>query len=80
MDESKGGSLNKRDFKNQGRAALKWLAPLGLMYITQLTGYLQVNKFFQLSDLIPTQMTLGGIELYVVNQLYGLLIRWQKGE
>lgn len=66
-------SLNKKDVKNQVAQAIRWLIPLILIYIVQLQGTLSKGGIIPLSDFIPTGATIGAIELYVVNQVYGLL-------
>ena len=80
MEQSNKGSLNKRDFKVQLKQALVWLAPLVLVYITQLQGTLQANNGLSWKDFQPTWTTIGGIQLYVVNQVYGLFIKWKDGK
>ena len=73
-------NLNKNDFSLQMKQALVWLAPLLLVYITQLQGTLQANNGLSIKDFIPTQMSLGAMELYIVNQLYGLFNKWKSGK
>lgn len=75
---SNGGELNAIDVKNQLRAALMWLVPLGLLYLDQVRALWQVNSSLEMKDLIPTPVTIGGMQLYIMNQLYGLFNRWNK--
>ena len=65
------GQVNKDDLKKWGRNLLVFLAPLAVIYLLQLYAVLQ-NGFLSLTDFIPSQITLGAIELYVVNALLDL--------
>ena len=80
MEQSNKGSLNKRDFKMQFKQALVWLAPLVLVYITQLQGTLQANNGLSWKDFQPTWTTIGAAQLYIINQVYGLFIKFKEGE
>jgi len=67
-------TLNKQDYKAVLRTGLIFLAPLGLIYLAQVTGALQVpNREFSLKDLVPSSFTIGAITLYVANRLTDIL-------
>lgn len=68
------------DVRKQLQAALVWLAPLVLVYVAQLQGTLQLNDHLAWSDFAPTPVSLGAMQLYVVNQLFGLFNRWKAGK
>ncbi len=77
--KSKSNNLNTQDFRNQLKSAVVWLAPLVLVYITQLQGTIQANNGLGWKDFQPTWMSLGAMELYIVNQVYGLFNRYKEG-
>ena len=68
------------DVRGQIKAAFVWLAPLALVYVTQLQGTLQLNDHLSWNDFAPTPVSLGAMQLYVVNQLFGLFNRWKAGK
>lgn len=70
--------LNGVDIKNQLRSAVAWLLPLGILYLDQVRIQWAINGFLDAKDLVPTQVTIGGMQLYIMNQLYGLVNRWNK--
>ncbi len=77
---SKKDSLSFQDIKNQCKTALEWLIPLFGAYVLQLQGTLSAKGVILLSDLKPTLLTVGAMELYVLNQMYGLVKRYKAGE
>ena len=66
------GSVNKADLQKWLSNALIFLAPLSLVYLGQLNAGLQ-DGIFELSDFIPTSVTIGAIQLYIVNALTDLV-------
>ena len=78
MEDSKRWRLNENDLLKWGRSALEWLAPLGVIYF----GFVALNLAdgFNTQDFVPTNMVLGALALYVVNQLYGLSKRFAAGK
>ena len=75
--KSKKFTLNETDYENQLKSAIEWLIPLALLYLTQLQGTLQLNNGLSIKDFMPTAVTIGGMELYIVNQFYGLFSKWR---
>ena len=66
------GSVNKADLKKWGGNLVLFLAPLGVIYLLQLYSLLQ-NGPLAVADLYPSALTMGAIELYVINGLLDLL-------
>lgn len=73
-------TLNREDVKKQLRACFIWLAPLAVLYLAQLQGALIDHKTLTLADLAPNELTLGGIQLYFVNQAFGLFQKFIAGK
>lgn len=73
------GKINVQDLKNVGHNALVFLAPLGVVYLLQLSGALQ-NGTLSWSSLIPTAATTGAIQLYCVNTLLDFFRKLQDGK
>lgn len=69
-------TLNKKDVKVQAAQAIRWLIPLILIYIVQLQGTLSKGGIIPLSEFVPTGATIGAVELYVCNQIFGLLQKY----
>lgn len=80
MKQSKKFDLNWGDIRNQIKASIVWLAPLVVLYIAQLQGALIDHKTLILADLTPNEMTVGGIQLYVINQAYGIFNKFVAGK
>lgn len=80
MKQSKKFNLNWGDIRNQIKASIVWLAPLVVLYIAQLQGSLIDHKTLSLADLRPNELTLGGIQLYFVNQAFGLFQKFVAGK
>lgn len=76
---SPAGKVNKEDLSRWRDNLLVFLAPLGVMYLLQLSGALQ-NGALSLSSLVPTPTTLGAIQLYVVNGLLDLLRKFMDAK
>ncbi len=67
-------TLTKTDIQTANRSALIFVAPLALLYLTQVTGTLQTaGHVISLKDFIPTSFTTGAVALYVVNYLTNLI-------
>lgn len=80
MEPSKGGSLNKQDLAKQAKAAVVWSAAPILMYLTAVLGVIQLQgHHFVLKDLVPSDITIGGIVAWALMQVQGLIIRWSRG-
>lgn len=73
------GQVNKADLKQVVHNMVVFLAPLGVVYLLQISGVLQ-HGLLTLKDLIPTQATQGAIELYVVNSVMDLLRKFQNNK
>lgn len=78
--KSKKFRLNKKDIKDQLHSAFVWLAPLGILYVAQLSGSLAEKKVLGFADLVPNLMTISAIQLYFVNQLFGLFRKAMAGK
>lgn len=78
--KSKKWDLNKRDYKAQLQSAIVWLAPIALVYLGQLLASLKADGFLAWVDFIPDTMTIGAIQLYVVNQVFGLFLKLKAGK
>ncbi len=80
-DTSKSYTLNKNDWRQALRRGALFLAPLALIYITQITGALQQEGYvFNVKDLIPSTFTQGAIVLYFFNRLTDLINRFIQGK
>lgn len=80
MKQSKKFDLNWGDIRNQIKASIVWLAPLVVLYIAQLQGALMDHKTLTLADLTPNSMTVGAVQLYVINQAFGLFNKFVSGK
>lgn len=76
---SPAGKVNAEDLKRWGHNLLVFLAPLGVIYLLQLSGALQ-NGALTLKSLIPTPVTQGALELYVVNAVLDFLRKLMDGK
>ncbi len=77
---SQANTLTKTDWKQAARRGALFLAPLSLIYLTQITGALQQEGHtFVVRDLIPSTFTQGALVLYVANRLTDLINRFIKG-
>lgn len=77
---SEKNRLNMEDLKKQLKSAVVWLIPLVAIYFLQIYATLQTNHILKLSDFQATQATIGAMELWVANQIYGLVKRFRAGE
>lgn len=64
-------SVNKADLERWGKNLLVFLAPLAVIYLLQVYSVLQ-SRALLLNDLVPSQVTQGALELYIVNALLDL--------
>lgn len=78
--KSKKYQLNNEDVKKQLRACIVWLAPLMILYFAQLSGAIADKKVLGWADFVPNEMTVGGIQLYVINQAYGIFNKFVAGK
>lgn len=69
---SKKWRLNTSDFEKQLKSAFVWLAPMALVYVGQLLVSMKATGVLKSGDLYPDSQTVGAIQLYFVNQVYGL--------
>lgn len=76
---SKKWRLNIADFEKQLRSALAWLAPMALVYIGQLYFTMKAGGVLKNADFYPDAQTVGAIQLYVVNQVWGLFNKLKAG-
>ena len=77
MAVSKPMSLNKTDYKLIVRSGLIFLAPVVLIYLTQVTGALSVQGHeFSYKDLIPSTFTQGGMVLFVLNRITDIIRKY----
>lgn len=67
------GQVNKEDLISWGKNVLIFLIPVGVVYLLQLQSVLQSNGFLDVKDFIPSAMTVGAMEGYVIGQLLALL-------
>lgn len=69
--------LDKKDWRDAGKAAIVWFAPVALLYISAVLGVLQVEGHtFSVSDLVPSTFTIGSVVTWGLMQVQGLLLRW----
>lgn len=72
-------TLIKRDWERWFRNVAVFTIPLAIVYLTSIMGLLnQGDRVFQLKDLIPNQMTLGALTLYILNALQDLYLKWSN--
>ena len=71
------GQVNKKDLQKWVHNLLVFLVPLGVIYLLQLSGALQ-NGALTLKDLVPTSVTQGALELYVINAALDLLRKFKN--
>ena len=77
---SKKWRLNVSDFERQLRSALVWLAPMALVYLGQLMFGMKESGVLKMEDFYPDSQTVGAIQLYFINQLWGLLNKLRAGK
>ena len=75
---SPAGKINKEDLNKVVGNAVVFLAPLVLLYISQLNAGIQ-DGILSLGDFKPTLITIGGMQLYLLNALTDLLRKFTDG-
>jgi hypothetical protein len=75
--QSKKWKLNKYDWNEWFKSALRWLAPLGIIYFGSVAVAINTNGF-EVSDFYLTPVTSGAIALYIVNRFYDLSLRLKQ--
>lgn len=73
-------TLNREDVIKQLRACIVWLAPLMILYFAQLSGTIADKKVLAWADFVPNSMTVGAVQLYIINQAYGLFQKFVAGK
>lgn len=77
---NQNNSLTKQDLKDWRTNLLIFLAPLGVIYLTAIIAFIQIpGHTFIVNDLIPTQLTLGAMILYVFNGLLDIFKKFLAG-
>lgn len=75
--KSPGMHISPGNFELWYSNALRFLAPLGIIYLLPIIGALSVpNHGFDIHDLVPTSYTIGAVALYVVNTAYDFLRKY----
>lgn len=74
-------SWNSSDTQAWVRQALKFIVPVALIYLTPiLMESSKAGHVPSVSDFMPTGVTLGAIQLYILNRIYDALARFVSGE
>ena len=73
------GKVNKADLVRWSQNLILYLIPLALLYVAQLNGGIQ-DGILSGSDFTPTLVTLGGMQLYVLNSLTDLLRKFSDSK
>lgn len=69
--------LSQSDFKQASRTAIKYLAPLGTLYLGSIMPILSTPGYmFNPNDLFPNKIMQGAMVLWIANRLYDLLLRF----
>lgn len=77
---SKPGTLTREDIQKSLYWAWVFLAPLGALYLGSIqTLLLTPGHVFYAQDLIPNNIVIGGMVLYLIERFYDLCIRWVSG-
>jgi hypothetical protein len=63
---TEAGEMGKIGLKKWGMNALKFTAPLGVMYLSFVIANINIDGF-QLTDFVPSAVMSGGIILYILN-------------
>lgn len=80
MQPSKSGVMSREDWKKVGKSAIIWAIPAVLLYLNSIIGVMSATGHeFSVMDFVPNTFTQGGITLYVLSQLQGILIRYSSG-
>lgn len=73
--------MTHTDWKKAGKSAVVFLAPVLLVYLSAVLGVFQIEgHHFKLSDLIPSQLVIDGSIFWLLNQIQGVIMRWQAGK
>lgn len=72
------GKINLEDLQDWLYHALKYAAPVGVMYLAQIGLALQDHQALRLSDLVPTLVTQGAVEAWVLSQGLALLSKFNN--
>lgn len=67
------GQVNKADLISWGKNVLIFIIPVGIVYLLQLQSELQSDGILGLKDFIPSTLTIGAGEGYVIGQILALL-------
>lgn len=72
MKQSQRFTLNSQDTAKWRKNLLRFLAPVGLIYLSFVVAQVQ-SAGFALTDFVPNNFTQGAIVLYCVNGIFDLL-------
>ncbi len=73
------GTVNTKDLKKILRDTLIFFGAPILMYLSQLMGTLNVNKVLLLPDFIPTILTIGAMEGWLIGIAINFFLKFQDG-
>jgi len=74
MNKSAPCSLNRADVDKWTKNMIVFIAPVALVYLAQITGTIsQADNIIELSDFVPSQVTLGAMILYVINSVTDII-------
>lgn len=73
------GRVNEKDLKKIARDTLIFFAAPLLMYLGQLSGTLSQNGFLTGTDLLPTLITIGAIQTWLLGIGINFLLKLQDG-
>lgn len=76
MKKSKKWDLNKWDVAKWLRNLLLFFIPLFLVYLGQLSADLDQHK--HITTLLPDEQTIGALELYAINALTDLFLKYKN--
>lgn len=80
MNQSPKWTLDRKDVENQLKSAAIWLTPLICIYLVQINTTLNNAHILGFNDLRPTASTIGAMQLYILNQVFGLMKKLHAGE
>lgn len=71
--------LVKLDVMQWGKNLRKFIAPLGVIYVTSVIGIVsQEAHNISIQDLIPSTFVMGAMSLYILNSLLDLFNKWSQ--
>lgn len=71
---SPSGRISRTEVKQWFLNAIRFLAPLGVLYLTAVLGVMsQPNHLLSLADFVPSQFTTGAMVLWIMNTAYDFL-------